>query len=100
MKLPGWVRIPTDPLGQFVFFGLAELVSFFVISANFRAIAIGSYFWAGVTDFMTLVQSFAIGKLFIEDEKTRTWYTGIGAAVGGTIGTLLSIWATKHIYGQ
>lgn len=100
MTKPSWLRVPTSPMGQVLFFGAAELVSFFVISANFRAIAIGNYFWAGCTDFMTLVQNFAIGKLLIEDEKSRTWYTGIGAAVGGTIGTLLSIWATKHLFGK
>jgi hypothetical protein len=100
MTRPAWFRIPTNPVGQFVFFGLAEFVSFFVISANFRAIAIGNYYYAGATDFMTLIQNFAIGKLMMDDERMRTWYVGLGAAVGGTLGTLFSIYVTKHLYGQ
>lgn len=99
MNRPAWMKVPTDPLGQFVFFAAAEFVSFFVISSNFRAIAIGNYFWAGTTDFMTLVQNFAIGKLMMDDERMRTWYVGLGAAVGGTLGTLVSIYVTKRIYG-
>jgi hypothetical protein len=100
MKPPKWLHLPHTRLGQFAFYGLAELVSFAVITANFRAIAQGNYWYAGVTDFMNLVQGFAIGKFLMDDAEQRTWYTGLGAAVGGTCGTLLAIWITKHVYGQ
>lgn len=94
------MRIPTRPLGQFLFFGMTELITFFVITANFRAIAQGSYFWAGVTDYLTVLVNFAVGKLMMDDAKHRSWFVGFGFATGGTIGTLLSIWATKHLYGH
>jgi len=100
MRLPGWVRLPRTHAGQFIFYGVAELVSFAIITANFRAIAQGNYLFAGLTDFMNLVQGFAIGKFLMDDAEQRTWYTGLGAAVGGTCGTLLAIWITKHVYGQ
>lgn len=92
--------VPKNPVAQFFFFGLLELFTFFVISANFRAIAIGSYFWAGTTDFATVLVNFGVGKVMMDDAKNRTWWVGIGAACGGTIGTLLSIWATTHLYGR
>jgi len=94
------IRIPTSPLGQFLFFGSTELFTFFVITANFRAIAIGSYFWAGITDYLTVLVNFGVGKLMMDDEKNRSWWVGLGFATGGTIGTLLSIWVTKHLYGR
>lgn len=89
-----------SPAGQFLFFGATELFSFFVITANFRAIAIGSYSWSAITDFATVLVNFAVGKMMMDDEKNRSWYVGFGFATGGTIGTLLSIFVTKHLYGR
>jgi hypothetical protein len=100
MKLPEWVRVPKTPTMQFFFYGSTELFTFFIITANFRAIAIGSYWWAGVTDYLTVLVNFWVGKLMMDDAKNRSWWVGFGFATGGTIGTLLSIWATKHLYGR
>jgi hypothetical protein len=94
------LKVPTSPIGQFLFFGATELFTFFVITANFRAIAIGSYWWAGVTDYATVIVNFSVGKLMMDDSKNRSWWVGLGFATGGTIGTLLSIWVTKHLYGR
>jgi hypothetical protein len=94
------LTIPTSPAGQFLFFGATELFTFFIITANFRAIAIGSYWWAGITDYLTVLVNFTVGKLMMDDAKNRSWWVGLGFATGGTIGTLLSIWVTKHLYGR
>ena len=83
-----------------MFFGSTELFTFFIITANFRAIALGNYFWAGVTDYLTVLVNFGVGKLMMDDAKHRSWWVGFGFATGGTIGTLLSIWVTKHLYGR
>lgn len=92
--------MPTSRAGQFLFFGATELFTFFVITANFRAIAIGAYGWAALTDYATVLVNFGVGKLMMDDAKNRSWWVGFGLATGGTIGTLLSIFVTKHLYGQ
>ncbi len=95
-----WLKIPTSTVGRAMFFGSTELLTFFIITANFRAIALGNYFWAGLTDYLTVLVNFGVGKLMMDDAKYHTWWIGIGFATGGTIGTLLSIWMTKHLYGR
>lgn len=87
------------PVGQFFFFGVTELFTFFLITANFRAIALGNYFWAGTTDFATLMVNFSLFRVMTGEERMRSWYVGVGSSCGGTIGTLLSIYVTKHVYG-
>lgn len=94
------LHLPTKPWSQFLFFGATELFTFFIITANFRAIAIGSYWWAGVTDYLTVLVNFAVAKVMMGDEKHRTWWVGVGLATGGTLGTLFSIYVTKRLYGQ
>lgn len=95
------MTVPKTGSGQFLFFAAAEFVSFFIIVANSRSIAQGNYLWTGVTDTFFNLQAFVIMKLAIEDPNGRTWAAGLGATVGGTIGSLVSIWVTKHwLLGQ
>lgn len=96
MRIP----VPESKAGLFVFFGVLEAFSFFIICANTRALAQGSYLWTGVTDFFFTAQSFTVAKIMIDDEKARTWWAGLGMAVGGVLGSWLSIFVTKHVFGQ
>lgn len=95
-----FLRIPHSKLGQLAYFGCLEAVSFFIICANTRALALGNYTWTGLTDFAFGMQGFIMAKLMVEDEKARTWYAGLGAAIGGVFGSWASIWITEHLYGR
>ena len=67
-----WLKIPTSTVGRAMFFGSTELLTFFIITANFRAIALGNYFWAGLTDYLTVLVNFGVGKLMMDDAKYHT----------------------------
>lgn len=79
---------------------MAEAFSFFVIVANTRAYTQGNYFWTAATDTLFSAQCFLMSKLMIDDVRARSWSTGLGFTIGGTIGSLLGIYATKKLYGQ
>ena len=97
LKLPS---VPTSVWGQFLFFYMAELVCFFVIVANMRAVALANYIGAATTDLLFGMQAWVMMKLTVENEKARTFAGGLGTTLGGVCGTLLSIWFTKHIFGR
>lgn len=105
LRLKDWIAPRFDRMldksdGQFLFFAGMEFISFFIICSNYRAVAIGSYFWSGLTDFLVLVQNGCLGKLAIDDKRARTWFAVAGTAIGGTCGSLTAIWVTKHILGR
>lgn len=93
------MKVPKKSSGQFLFFATAEFISFFIIVANNRAVAQGNYLWTAVTDTFFNLQAFVVMKMAIEDPNGRTWAAGLGATLGGTLGSLASIWVTKHVYG-
>lgn len=76
------------------------MLSFFVVCANFRALAIGLYIWTAATDMLIVLQNMIMAKIFIEDEKARDAWSIAGATIGGACGSLLSIWVTKHLFGS
>lgn len=76
-------------------FGL-QFLSFFIIVANTRAYTQGLYFWTGVTDMAFGLLNFAIVKRVTAAE---TWTERIGYACGGTVGALVGIYVSKHLYG-
>ena len=93
------MELPDNKLKLFALFFVAEALSFFVICANMRAVAQGHYFWTSVTDTLFSAQSFLLAKLMIDNTKARGWAAGLGTTLGGTTGSLLSIFVTKHLYG-
>jgi len=70
-----WLKPPKTGLGRFAFCLIAELISFFVIASNFRALARGLYVWTGVTDGLCVLQSMLMTKLMIENVKMRDWWS-------------------------
>lgn len=92
-------KAPRTALGQFCFFFLMEFLCFFVICASTRAQASGLYLWTGITSILFSAQSFMLAKMMIDDAAARTWWAGFGTILGGCAGDILSIWATKHIFG-
>ena len=93
------MKLPNSALGRFALFFASEMVSFFFIASNFRALSQGLYIWTGLTDMFLVFQGMLITKLMIEDERTRDWLAIAAFTLGGATGSLISIWATKHLYG-
>lgn len=93
------IKVPVTKLGQFLFFFVSEFICFFIIVANTRAVALANYFGAAATDIAFGFQAWAMLKLTVENKDARTFTGGCGSTLGGTCGTLLSIWATKHFFG-
>jgi hypothetical protein len=92
--------VPKTARGQFTFFFVAEMICFFVIVANMRAVALANYFGAAATDLLFGLQAWGMMKLTVENAEARTFAGGIGTTLGGVCGTLLSIWFTKHLFGR
>lgn len=92
--------IPKSKTGQFFFFLADMLISYFVLCANTRVIAKGYYIPTMITDGLIATQNTIIGKYCIEDENGRSWAAIAGAVVGGMLGSCLSIWTTKHLFGE
>lgn len=79
---------------------VCDFLAIFVTCANLRAVALGSYFWTALTEPTLALGCFALAKLMVDKEEWRTWTAGIGAALGATAGSLLSILVTKVFYGS
>jgi len=98
-KEPPFLKPPQSCLGRFLFCFIAELISFFVIASNFRALAKGLYVWTALTDGLCVLQGMIMTKLMIEDEKMRDWWSISGFTLGGMCGSVLSIFVTKTLWG-
>lgn len=95
-----WFTPPQSRLGRFVFCFVAELISFFVIASNFRALAKGLYVWTAITDGLCVLQGMIMTKLMIEDAKMRDGWSIMGFTLGGMCGSVLSILVTKTLWGS
>lgn len=88
------MKAPKTRLGQFSLMFITELFSFFIIACNTISYTHGSYFWTAATDTVFSAQAFVMFKLMIDDEKARSWWSGLGCTLGGTCGSLLAIFVT------
>lgn len=94
-----WTKVPHNKLGQFFFFFVSEFICFFIIVANTRAVALANYLGAAATDIAFGLQAWFMLKTTVENSDARTFAGGLGSTLGGTLGTLISIFATKYIFG-
>ena len=76
-----------------------QFFSCFLIVANTRMFAEGSYRWTFITTFF-ITQSFFAGKWMIETKSARGTPAYFGFLLGGTLGSLAAIFTTKHLYGN
>ena len=67
------LNLPTTKLGQFTFFFIAEMVCFFIIFANMRAVALANYLGAAATDLLFGLQAWGMMKLTVENKEARTF---------------------------
>lgn len=93
------IEVPESRAGQFLFFAVMDAISFAIVCASTRAVAIGSYRWTAIADFVFGFQAFALFKLAVDDPKARTWAAGLGAACGGAFGSCVALWISKHFGG-
>lgn len=91
--------VPQSKTAQFIFAFVAEFALFFILVANTRAIMKGTYFWIAITETLIGTQGFVLGRLSITKDEFRSWPFGLGSIVGGTCGSLFSVFITKHLYG-
>jgi hypothetical protein len=94
------VKVPQNPIWRFIFCLLSELISFFIIATNFRALAKGYLFWTIGTDGLIVLQNTIISKLFNENEKMRDGLSIASFTLGGMMGSALSIILTKSLWGS
>lgn len=76
-----------------------EFLCFFLVVVNTRAYTKGLYFWTWLTDALFITQSFFVAKWMTEAKEARGIAAYFGFLVGGSAGSLLAIWITKHLYG-
>lgn len=94
------LRIPKTGWGQFAFFFVAELLSSAILVAATRAEAQANYGWTAVTSFLWELQVFVTWLLMYEDKSARTKASGAGMILGSTVGALLALYITTHLYGK
>jgi hypothetical protein len=99
-RLIAKVQVPKHGWHRFLFCYFAELISFFIIATNFRALAKGFLLWTVVTDGLIVLQSTIIAKLFNENEKMRDGMSVLAFTLGGMGGSAVSILLTKYIWGS
>lgn len=92
--------MPKSKLGQFGFFFVAQFLSYFLIVANTRAYTQGNYQATAITDALFAAENFAMMRLIGRDKEAGSFAAGLGYTVGGTIGSLVSIYVTKMLLGQ
>lgn len=83
---------------DFLKFFAVQCVQYFLITANYRAIAQGSYAWTAGTDFMFAGINFMLIKKIADSDKNR--WAWAGYTLGGVVGSLGAIYLTKLVYGK
>ena len=91
--------VPKSSYGQFWFFFLTQFVSYFTIVANTRAYTQGNYAWTAITDAFFAAQNFIMIRIISRQTDNHGLWPGLGYTIGGTVGSLISIWVTKRLYG-
>lgn len=86
-----------SPWFQFWFFFGMEFFAYFLIVANTRAFTLGLYGWTALTDCIFSFSNFYFISKVAKTESRAAW---AGYTLGGTLGSLASIWLTVHVYGR
>jgi hypothetical protein len=107
LEIPQWldaqiarIKVPQSTVGRMAFCFASELLSFFIIATNFRALAKGMILWTVITDGLIVLQNTIIGKIYIEHERMRDGASTLAFTAGGMCGSALSILLTRFIWGS
>lgn len=83
----------------FAFWFAAEFVLYALIVANGRAFNQALYGATVASDMMISAFNFWFAVKFIEGKDNRTWPALTGCVLGGGMGSVVSIYITKVLYG-
>ena len=86
-----------DIKDAFILF-FAQMLSFAVITINYRAVAQASYVWSALTDVVVAGLSyFVVRRIAKSKDSIIQW---LGFTVGSATGTVIGIWISKLILGN
>ena len=85
-----------DIKDSFILF-LAQMLSFAIITINYRAVAQASYFWSIITDLIVAGLSYFVVRRIAKAENSVCQW--LGFTVGSAVGTTIGIWLSKIVLG-
>ena len=86
-----------DIKDSFILF-FAQMLSFAIITINYRAISQANYLWSILSDVIVAGLSyFVVRRIAKSKNSTRQWF---GFTSGSAIGTAIGIFISKFILGQ
>jgi len=95
------MKLPTSNVGRFFFYFVIQFIIYGLLVANGRAYVQGLYMWTAITDASIAAMNFLVTRrLAKESQDDLHGPSFAGYVLGGTIGSLFSIWITKMGYGQ
>lgn len=86
-----------DIKDSFILF-FAQMLSFAIITINYRAVAQASYVWSALTDIIVAGLSYFVVKKIAK--SANSIYQWFGFTIGSAIGTIIGIFISKIILGQ
>jgi len=86
-----------DIKDSFILF-IAQMISFAIITINYRAVAQASYLWSALTDIIVAGLSYFVVKRIAKSENSICQW--VGFTIGSAIGTIIGIFISKIILGS
>jgi positive regulator of sigma E activity len=86
-----------DIKDAFILF-FAQMLSFAVITINYRAVAQASYLWSALTDVVVAGLSYFVVRRIAKSKDSVCQWAGF--TLGSAIGTVIGIFISKFILGQ
>jgi hypothetical protein len=86
-----------DIKDAFILF-FAQMLSFAVITINYRAISQASYLWSALTDVVVAGLSYFVVRRIAKSKDSL--YQWAGFTLGSAIGTIIGIFISKLILGK
>ena len=74
------------------------MLSFGIITINYRAVAQASYVWSVLTDFVVGSLTYFVVKKIAKSKSSKAQW--IGFTIGSGVGTAIGIFISKIILGQ
>jgi len=86
-----------DIIDSFILF-FAQMLSFAIITINYRAIAQADYVWSALTDVIVAGLSYFVIRRITKSKDSKTQW--IGFTLGSAVGTIIGIFFSKIILGK
>jgi hypothetical protein len=76
----------------------AQMISFAIITINYRAIAQADYIWSALTDVIVAGLSYFVIRKIIKSKDSKLQW--LGFTIGSAVGTVIGIFISKIILGK